>query len=327
LPENNMSYFRPAPVALAVLLVACSAAPPEDTIDSNDGALVGGAATNEASHVGRVLRRADDGATPCTGTLVTPQIVVTSKQCFTPFVAAGTEAEASGQVFVIEKNGQRFDYEILRFRTLPQVDVAIALLLREVPGAVAIGAPLATHVPLSGEPVTTYGYGCVDRNTGAGANVKRKATLRFGQTSTKSCPGDEGGPTFDRYGALVQVTSIAGAGGRDRFAAIPPSFVTLTDQMLAWGASPCANANPGITFDPWHTHEAADLCVATTYYCNPYQDLGGPIEHGAPAPGYGPWLADACAYNGWSRDPSLPYMWQQNACKSCDGDCFSECEH
>jgi hypothetical protein len=86
--------------------------------------------------------------------------------------------------------------------------------------------------------------------------------------------------------------------------------------------NPCAGHDSVTYYVP--PTNGGNICVATTYYCNPLGEGDTEKPQVAP-PGYDQSLGGSCQYNGWSRDPNNPYMWQENFCKPCNGDCSKAC--
>jgi len=299
----------------AVLLVGCTAAAPDEVGRSEGQAIVGVDAGAERPEVGRVYVSRGDQTSLCTGTLVTAKVVLTSAHCF--------DEATPGGWFRVERDDGYHDYPIADVRRRTADDIAIALLAKPVPAAVAVPAPLATRLPVTGEPVTTFGYGCTDRFTRGNADVKRKASYTFGDGGNRVCFGDSGGPTFDAKGAVLAVTrGFYETSGIDVLVPVEPHFRELTRDMIAWNADACAGVQASSLRYPAAAFEAQGLCVTSVFYCNPFQDRGDRRDQDAP-PGYRSDGSEGCSFHGWSG--TLPYMWQQNFCKPCDGDCRRAC--
>jgi hypothetical protein len=298
--------------SVAIALSGCAPAEDERVAKSGHAIMGGVEVPQERPEVGRVFIKKGDALFLCTGTLVTPTIVITAAHCFD--APSREDILSAGHTFSIERDDGIFDFPIDRYRLKSPADIAIVHLAKPVPGAVATPAPLATASPVAGQPVTTFGYGCTDRGTQVGANVKRKVEYTFGGGS-HVCFGDSGGPTFDAKGAVLAITEgFYQRSGIDALTAVAPLFRELTSDMIAWNADPCAGVAPTEVQYPAETYAAQGLCVATVFYCNPFQELGERIEQTVPA-GYGDVTDGSCSFNGFSG--SLPYMWQQNFCKRC----------
>lgn len=232
---------------VATLAVACgdgidaTDAPSLDTIDQK---VVRGELTRERPEVGSI-------SMGCTATLVAPEVGLTAAHC----VNYGTREQPGNYgTFTLEPaaGGQR-RFTIERYKSyssgdLGPSDLALFRLSSPVPADVARPAPLAATYPGSGRPLTVFGYGCTQRNSGTDWR-KRKASFPMGQNTNHLCPGDSGGPVFDDdSGAVLRVNSgyYLDGFGTDIFGDVARYHSTLRAQVEAWSSTPLPEAGaPG----------------------------------------------------------------------------------
>jgi hypothetical protein len=262
----------------------------------------------------------------CTTTLVSPDVFLTAAHC----VTFQSSADALGDKITVTlpqgADGAKHVYAVdayVSYSTgLGPDDLALLHLTTTVPSTVALPDALATAVPSIDTTATVYGYGCTDRASQDGRGTKRRIVYTFTGQTSQLCPGDSGGPTFDQDGNVFWVSSAYDVNsGVDVYADVGSHRALLQAQIASWDA--CAGHPPATayTFD-----DRAGLCIATTYYCVAKGEAGAPIANTPPEGfGHASTYPDGCNYNGWSGQPAVSLMWQENFCRPCAGQCEATC--
>ncbi|MBI4819612.1 MAG: trypsin-like serine protease [Deltaproteobacteria bacterium] len=215
--------------ALAVWTIGCGG---EIQTEVTEDELIGGTETYSRKEVGRIIV----GNGSCTATLVRANVVITAAHC----VDFDSSARASDAWFVA--NRSRGDVEWFGVRAYVSFgsdvgddDVALARLSESVPEEFARPARLADRDPEDGERVTSYGFGCTDRDNEGQAPRKRKVSYRYPRGHVL-CPGDSGGPGFlGARGALSLIHSgfWVGSGG-DIHARVSAVRERIDHQLAEW---------------------------------------------------------------------------------------------
>ena len=237
---RNEWLARVGLVCLSLLVLAtlgCGRVGHGRVTDRSSGDLLSGTYTYERPEVGNI-----DG---CTATLVGVRIVVTAAHCvdFTPRVGAGSNT------FVVNDGRRQFSYDVDRIAVFGSEpgddDVALLHLATAVPSSVATPTPIGTAMPTDGTTISTYGYGCQDRDTQSGPFQKQRLDHAMGRDTHNLCPGDSGGPTMTSDGHVLFVNSAYIVGdGTDIFGNVVRNAGRVQTQAAAWGETLATDGAP-----------------------------------------------------------------------------------
>lgn len=228
----------PFGLALALQLGACGLVPEEDAVELGETSapIVGGNPTDQYPAVPLLYSEIEgqDGAQLCSGTLISPRVILTAAHCveFRDGAPDQYVAYFGANVTVQSDPARRAAIEIIDFVFDPAWDIDdldaghdIGLVLLDRPAPVSPmpfnRAPLDSLV---GQEVHLVGWG---RTTGDGEDfgIKREVTstlqgstpllMQYGSASANTCQGDSGGPNFmtiDGVEVVAGVTSFGNTG-------------------------------------------------------------------------------------------------------------------
>lgn len=233
------------PAAIAAILAATSACSPGDLTDdrvSRSEALpiIGGFATNTDPAV--VFTSTSTGN--CTGTLVSPRVVLTAAHCVIDSIESGLTN--SGSVGFGDEAGN-FDQTVGIADMYAHRYYDPAVVRRYDIGLIRLGSPVdnVTPVPFNdqtldesflGAQVRVLGFGVTDGESQTGAGTKREVNLTIDELTTEHiglgnevhniCQGDSGGPTLLEIDGQERVAAVSSFGSN---ACMNRSYVTRVD--------------------------------------------------------------------------------------------------
>jgi V8-like Glu-specific endopeptidase len=239
------SLLVPVVAAALSLAAGCSATADAPPPGQSRAAVIKGVLDNPAKYDATVslymlIDEATGRGAGCTGTLITPHVVVTARHCVTEVDGRGR----LGQDYPAEKifvwygalpsgppaNGVAKVVFPPGIRDLTNSDIALLVLSRSAKGIPYAPIRLAKP-PVAREVVAVAGYGLTENDTGPRADLAkrhRREDLQIAQVGPSQwlgakeialgesiCQGDSGGPVFaQETGALLAVTSRGGNGQR-----------------------------------------------------------------------------------------------------------------
>ncbi len=249
-------------IALAALTFAgwvipgCVGVEETSPLGQSESTIVGGAAETGYASVGAFV---EDGETFCTGTLVSPTVIVTAAHCVEEirsvrglsfFFGADTNRPSRGASIPLASVHPHPDY-----RTNEDADIAVVIL--ESASSVTPMALPSTNMSAAwkGRDLLFIGYGITSATTDA-AGEKRSVeipitdvnplTFRYSGRGVNTCNGDSGGPALAQQAGKNELVGVTSWGDEDcrEF-----GVNTRVDPYLAWIRS-FMNGTPPPTSTP-----------------------------------------------------------------------------
>lgn len=208
--------------------------------------IIGGTIDTGHPAVGAVLTN----SALCTGTVVSPKIVVTAGHCIDAYsppqwfylgndIDNPTSAHAVKQSFRHPDYGQTTE----NGSVIEAHDIAVLVLNSEAPVA-PMAVRSASISGLVGQPVTFVGFGISSVYNSDSTGVKRVVTVNIGEVTVNgfwnytsasnpknTCQGDSGGPGFYNNGGTEELIGVVSSGDAD---CVQTGYNTRVDIHAAW---------------------------------------------------------------------------------------------
>ena len=222
-------------LVLALASSACVAAEEDPTVGEDSVAIVGGTLTNLYQAVPAIYSEFADGTgSLCSGTLISPRVVLTAAHCVSEFPSEPTtHVVYFGADFLNDGDPNHLaTVNVAEYTYHPDWNINdlegghdIALILLEQPGPVApLGYNRVQLDGRTGEHFHLVGWGRTD-GTGDDYGKKREVMssltqqspllMQYGSATANTCQGDSGGPNFmtqDGTEVVAGITSFGNVG-------------------------------------------------------------------------------------------------------------------
>ena len=244
--------------SLAVLAVSCD----EETVRqaSVQGAIIGGTVDNGHPAVGAILMTSSQGQGLCTGTLITPKIVVTAAHCTNGEGGApqewytGTNMD-SGTAHPVKAYEYNTAYSPSANNGSGIHDIGVVVLLSSVTNITPMAYRQTSITGMDGQSVTFVGYGETNAGDSNSVGTKYKVTTTVSQVDAQgiwnyvtgsivknTCNGDSGGPGLMTFNGVETVVSVTSTG--DQYCQ-QEGWNTRVDANLDWLNKMIAKYDPG----------------------------------------------------------------------------------
>jgi secreted trypsin-like serine protease len=212
-------------LGMSWVLSGCLGAPP---IDEQSSEIVGGTVDNGDPGVVLLIHQKVDGTSTCTGSLITPTVILTAAHCTDGPPPGGQDSYLA----FFGTDGQKMQGQtekVIQIVPHPQYDgdsrdhdVGVMILAKPVavPPLTVNMQPLAKSV--EGADTRLVGFGRTDATTSGTSRIKRQVVseiqrvepnlLYIGAPGKQACAGDSGGPALLKVGGKEMIVGTVSGG-------------------------------------------------------------------------------------------------------------------